>query len=104
MYVEVLYVYFFSDGPGSVAIQPTKPVGVKGQATVLSCSADGHPTPSYEWQLPQGLSLVAQSLTLSNIQFGYGGIYTCVAKNAINTGEMTSNESVELQVEGKMLL
>ena len=60
--VKVVSVCFFSDGPESVAIQPAKPVGVKGQAITLSCSADGHPTPSYEWQLPQGQSHVGQSL------------------------------------------
>ena len=51
--MKVLSVCFCSDGPESVEIQPAKPVGVKGQAITLSCSANGHPTPLYEWQLPQ---------------------------------------------------
>ena len=101
--LSVKGVCFFSDGPESVAIQPVKPLGVKGKAIVLNCSTDGHPTPSYEWQLPQGQPRAGQSLQLSNVQFEDGGTYTCVVRNTIHAGEKTANRSVELQVEGKLL-
>jgi hypothetical protein len=89
-----------SDGPKSIAIQPANPLGIKGKTITLNCSADGHPTPSYEWQFPQGQSRFGQSLQLSNIQFGDEGTYTCVVKNNISAGERTLNRSVEMRVEG----
>ena len=97
------YIVSSSDGPESFTIQPSKPVGVKGKAITLSCSADGHPTPSYEWHLPNdSIDIHAgHSLTLSDIQYGdAGGMYTCLVNNTINAGKMTATEAVELRVEG----
>jgi hypothetical protein len=87
-------------GPESVAIHPTHPFVIKGADIVLNCSADGNPTPSYEWQLPQGQTSAGQTLQLSNIQFRDGGTYTCIATNTIVAGVKTSRVSVTLQVEG----
>ena len=95
----------FVDGPKSVTIYPAKPqVVVKGNSITLSCYAAAYPRASFIWQLPNSLSSAVQILKLDNVQFTHNGTYTCEAKNTINGHEKTASGSVNLRVEGKMLL
>ena len=95
----------FVDGPQSVTIYPTKlPVVVKGKSITLSCYAAAYPTASYIWQLPNNPSYSGQVLQLDNVQFTHNGTYTCEAKNTINGHVNTASKSMNLRVEGKMLL
>ena len=108
-------VNFFVDGPRSVTIYQRKPqqkwdaVGnsitfVKGTSITLACSAAAYPKASYIWQLPNDTSYTGQVLALGKVQFTHNGTYTCEAKNTINGHAKTASRSLNLRVEGKMLL
>ena len=107
-------VNFFVDGPRSVTIFQRKPqrwdvVGnsitlVKGTLNTFTCSAAAYPRASYIWQLPNNPSHTGQILALGKVQFTHNGTYTCEAKNTINGHAKTASRSLNLRVEGKMLL
>ena len=78
-------------------------MGVKGRAFTFTCSANGHPQPSYIWQLPNGQPHVGNFLTLQNVQFANGGMYTCFARVIIlNAGIKTVSVRVKFRIEGKL--
>ena len=90
------------DAPEFVEIRPSSPVGVKGQSITLNCSAVGNPSPDYEWR--GGKSATGSTLELTSLEFNDEGTYTCVASNAIEAGGRSSSTSVQLTIEGSVLL
>ena len=89
------------DAPESVKIARSQPVGVKGQSITLTCTADGNPTPSFQWKQPHGLTTTGPSLSISSVKFEHGGTYTCIATNNIEAGTESNETSVDLTVEGE---
>lgn len=59
--------------------------GVLGQQTTLHCEVEGTPTPEVTWY--RGLLPLATggggTLLLSPVTHADGGVYTCVAENAV---------------------
>ena len=88
------------DAPESVKIALSQPVGVKGQNITLTCTADGNPTPSFQWMQPHDLTSMGHSLSISSVKFKHGGTYTCIATNNIEAGTKSNQTSVDLTVEG----
>ena len=89
------------DAPEFVKIRPSNPVGVKGQSITLNCSADGNPSPDYEWR--GGKSAKGSALELTSLEFKDEGTYRCVARNTIEAGAKSSRTSVQLIIEGNVL-
>ena len=90
------------DAPEFVEIIPPNPVGVKGQSITLNCSAGGNPSPDYEWR--GGKSATGSTLELTSLEFKDEGTYTCVANNIIEAGGRSTIASVQLTIEGNVLL
>ena len=91
------------DAPELVEIKPSNPVGVKGQSITLNCSAGGNPSPVYEWR-GGGKTTTGSTLELTSLEFKDEGTYTCVANNTIEAGGRSSSASVQLTIEGNILL
>ena len=92
--IRVMYVLL--DAPEFVKIA----VGVKGQSITLNCSAVGNPSPAYEWR--GGKSATGSTLELTSLEFKDEGTYTCVASNTIEAGAKSTNNSVQLKIEGNV--
>ncbi len=96
----------FSDSPSIVSVGPSKYVSAHVKnATMLSCMAEGNPTPRYQWlqKLPTNEVLVrgyTQHLLIENVTYGDQGEYVCKAVNVINN-EQRSVQSDPIHVEVK---
>ena len=64
----------------------------------LDCDAEANPPPNYSWLLPNGTETVGPSLTLTNIELGDNGTYTCLVYNTYKNENHTANETLYLAV------
>ncbi|PSN31763.1 hypothetical protein C0J52_27564 [Blattella germanica] len=75
---------------------------------VFSCTAEGNPTPAYQWlqKLPttEGTVLIRSSdarLVISNVTYDYKGEYVCKATNVIGGEERrVQSDAISMQVSG----
>ncbi|CAF0747085.1 unnamed protein product [Didymodactylos carnosus] len=78
---------------------------MEGQTVVLTCNAQGYPTPKIEWQRADGKPLssgeirqVGTQLQLNHVTRADGGIYKCLANNLVGFGaEWTLKLSVRFK-------
>ena len=83
---------------------------VQGSNTVLNPTVSGVPTPTYQWQLPDGaggftniLGATSASLALNNVQYSQNGyIYSLIASNSVGmvTNSMTLTVIVPPAISG----
>ena len=82
---------------GSVAISPEMVIADIGGTVTFTCSAQGGPDNTYQWQ-NDGEDLMDETdttLIVSNITAMNGGSYTCVVSNAAGNGSATAVLYVE---------
>ena len=82
---------------GSVAVSPEMEIAVIGGTVTFTCSAQGGPDNTYQWQ-NDGQDLMDETdttLTVSNISAMNGGNYTCVLSNAAGNDSATAVLYVE---------
>ena len=82
---------------GSVAVLPEMEIAVVGGTVTFTCSAQGGPDNTYQWQ-NDGQYLTNETdttLTVSNIFAMNGGNYTCVVSNAAGNDSATAVLYVE---------
>ena len=82
---------------GSVAVSPEMEIAVVGGTVTFTCSAQGGPDNTYQWQ-NDGQDLMNEAdttLTVSNISAMNGGNYTCVVSNAAGSDSATAVLYVE---------
>ena len=62
------------------------------QTIILTCQADGFPTPSFSWKFNGNVlnGVVQNTLALTNAEVKDAGNYTCVATNDFGGEESTS--------------
>ena len=76
----------------------------EGQTAVLTCSADGHPTPRITWSkdslsLPVGRHVVESSgaLIVKNVKPEDDGVYSCKAENLLGSVNASAKLTVRSQ-------
>ena len=82
---------------GSVAVSPEMEIAVIGETVTFTCSAQGGPDNTYQWQ-NDGEDMMNETdttLTVSNIAAMNGGSYTCVVSNAAGNDSATAVLYVE---------
>ena len=82
---------------GSVAVSPEMEIAVVGETVTFTCSAQGGPDNTYQWQ-NDGEDMMNETdttLTVSNITAMNGGSYTCVVSNAAGNDSATAVLHVE---------
>ena len=82
---------------GSVAVSPEMEIAVVGGTVTFTCSAQGGPDNTYQWQ-NDGEDLMNETdttLTVSNTSAVNGGTYTCVVNNAAGNDSATAVLHVE---------
>ena len=82
---------------GSVSVSPEMEIAVIGGTVTFTCSAQGGPDNTYQWQ-NDGQDLMNETdttLTVSNISAMNGGNYTCVVSNAAGNDSATAVLYVE---------
>ena len=82
---------------GSVAVSPEMMIADIGGTVTFTCSAQGGPDNTYQWQ-NDGRNLVNETdttLIVSNITAMNGGNYTCVVRNAAGNDSATAVLHVE---------
>lgn len=80
--------------------------------TTLSCTAEGNPSPNYQWLHsmtgnPESALLVGQQQTLviDNATYDNQGIYVCVISNMINSQEYRiQSQGITIDVYGKCFM
>ena len=82
---------------------PTEDTSLKTN-DVISCSANGNPSPVITWVLMAGNAtsgnVSGSSLTVTNEMAGYNK-YACVATNVVEGATYTSRGESEFYVEGR---
>ena len=82
---------------GSVAVSPEMMIADVGGIVTFTCSAQGGPDNTYQWQ-KNGEDLMNETdaiLIISNIAAMNGGNYTCVVRNAAGNDSATAVLHVE---------
>ena len=82
---------------GSVAVSPEMVIADVGGTVTFTCSAQGGPDNTYQWQ-NDGSDLMNETdttLVISNITAMNGGNYTCVVSNAAGNDSATAVLYVE---------
>ena len=82
---------------GSVAVSPEMVIADVGGTVTFTCSAQGGPDNTYQWQ-KDGSDLMNETdttLIVSNITAMNGGSYTCVVSNAAGNDSATAVLHVE---------
>ena len=82
---------------GSVAVSPEMVIADVGGTVTFTCSAQGGPNNTYQWQ-KNGEDLMDETdttLIVSNITAMNGGSYTCVVSNAAGNDSATAVLHVE---------
>ena len=82
---------------GSVAVSPEMEIAAIGGTVTFTCSAQGGPNNTYQWQ-NDGQDLMNETnttLTVSSISAVNGGSYTCVVSNAAGNDSATTVLYVE---------
>ena len=82
---------------GSVAVSPELEIAVIGGTVTFTCSAQGGPDNTYQWQ-NDGQDLMDETdttLTVSTISAMNGGSYSCVVSNAAGNDSATAVLHVE---------
>ena len=82
---------------GSVAVSPEMEIDGVGETVTFTCSAQGGPDNTYQWQ-KGGEDLMNETdttLTVSDIAAMNGGNYTCVVSNAAGNDSATAVLYVE---------
>ncbi|XP_053408736.1 cell adhesion molecule 1-like isoform X1 [Mercenaria mercenaria] len=64
----------------------------------LTCKADAYPAPFYSWLLPNGTVTDGPGLTLTSLQMGDNGTYTCVVYNTFKSNNHTVNETAYIDI------
>ncbi|KAM9494910.1 hemicentin-1-like isoform 3-T3 [Clarias gariepinus] len=72
----------------------TKVSRAEGENLMMECSADGKPSPHYNWTLPNNTSISGSSIRISNIRIKDQGQYTCTAYNSV--GHVTKMVTVKV--------
>ena len=82
---------------GSVAVSPEMEVAVIGGTVTFTCSAQGGPNNTYQWQNDEQdlMGETDTTLTVSTISAINGGSYTCVVSNAAGNDSATAVLYVE---------
>lgn len=92
------------DSPRILSVGPSKIVAAKMfNKTVLTCEAEGNPTPEYQWLQMQPNQEVrirgyAKQLVIENVTYDHQGEFVCEAINEIK-GQKRSTQSDPLKVE-----
>jgi uncharacterized repeat protein (TIGR01451 family) len=60
--------------------------------------ADANPPPTYSWLLPNGTVSEGKSVSLTNLEVGDNGTYTCLVYNIYKQVNHTANETVYIDV------
>ncbi|KAM9494413.1 vascular cell adhesion protein 1-like isoform 1-T1 [Clarias gariepinus] len=66
----------------------------EGESLMMECSADGKPSPHYNWTLPNNTFISGSSIRISNIRINDQGQYTCTAYNSV--GHVTKTVTVRV--------
>ncbi|KAM9494415.1 cell adhesion molecule CEACAM6-like [Clarias gariepinus] len=66
----------------------------EGESLMMECSADGKPSPHYNWTLPNNTFISGSSISISNIRIKDQGQYTCTAHNSM--GQVTKMVTVRV--------
>ena len=76
----------------------------EGQTALLTCSADGHPTPRITWSkdsssLPVGRHVVESSgaLIVKNVKPEDDGVYSCRAENVLGSSSASAKLTVQCE-------
>ena len=76
----------------------------EGETAVLTCSADGHPTPRITWSkvsssLPVGRHVVESSgaLIVKNVKPEDDGVYSCKAENLLGSVNVSAKLTVQCE-------
>jgi polygalacturonase/pectin methylesterase-like acyl-CoA thioesterase len=83
-----------------ITTQPTNQMVTLGGTAVFSVAASGYPSPAYQW-LINGVSLTGAThatLTLTNVQWGDGGIYSVTVSNSAGAVVSSNAELTVLPV------
>ena len=91
------YVHVAVSPEGSVAVSPEMVIADVGGTVTFTCSAQGGPNNTYQWQ-NDGEDLMNETdatLIVSNITTMNGGSYTCVVSNAAGNDSATAVLYVE---------
>ena len=91
------YVHVTVSPEGSVAVSPEMVIADIGGTVTFTCSAQGGPNNTYQWQ-NDGSDLMNETdtaLIISNITAMNGGSYTCVVSNAAGNDSATAVLYVE---------
>ena len=85
-------------------ISPTDQTNDEGSNSVIYCTVRGNSTTSVKWRfksrkLYSGAKYLVKEgeMVVRNLNYGYAGQYTCVARNILGTSEASGN----LKVRGK---
>ena len=82
---------------GSAAVSPEMEIPIVGGIVTFTCSAQGGPDNTYQWQRDEQdlMNETNTTLTVSNISAMNGGNYTCVVSNAAGNDSATAVLHVE---------
>ncbi|XP_060607533.1 carcinoembryonic antigen-related cell adhesion molecule 5-like isoform X2 [Ruditapes philippinarum] len=84
--------------PPKVTAIADKTVDEGTDLLTLNCVADANPPPTYSWLLPNGTVTDGQSVSLTNLEVGDNGTYTCLVYNIYKQVNHTANETVYIDV------
>ena len=97
VYWSLIHNYVAVSPEGSVVVSPEMEIAVVGGTVTFTCSAQGGPDNTYQWQ-NGGQDLMNETdttLTVSTISAMNGGSYTCVVRNAAGNDSATAVLYVE---------
>ena len=93
-----LHFYIPSDPPTSIVINPNPIVVREGNTITATCTAQGNPTPGYQWYKKDDLNTILQTgsqLRILNAQDANKGEYVCRAINAFGTNDAQTTVDVQ---------
>ena len=111
MSFKIISISIYSDGPVVTSVGPSTSVTkLVGQPVELTCTAQGHPEPSYTWVQVSGTGVdkvrsTGRVLRLPAVQYTDQGVYVCSASNLVKGEKMVArSETVTLEVQGSPVL
>lgn len=85
---------------GSVTVTPRNTTVSVGDDVTLTCSAQGGPNNTFEWQhetMP--INVTTAFLTIPSISVSEGGDYICTVRNTAGSGRFTSTVFIQPTIE-----